>query len=257
MTTLKISKDIRGMLVAGLVIAVLATLFTSLRTTAFSGQSETVIEHADTVNITNEAGELELSQPLGGEATTSVSQISSFNTVDAHGCVRLADPELSFGNYTQDAVWKCIEVINFASATNTPVAWQNRKGEQIWVTDNTDIQLLGVPSSTARMIIGTSTTAFINNTETEHIATGVITGTNSILITGDFDSSNSATTTSVFFKEDYQGSDTRDGSGERHFVPVVPGDYVTVFATSTNPGAIFTSDSYFDGQLHLEYLLID
>lgn len=123
-------------------------------------------------------------------------------------------------------------------------------GKNVYVYD-AYVVLGGVPTTTSAtanpsFLIGTSSVPYIVkdgacgataacSAATAHEA--------SILNTGSI-AAGSATST-VFFKADYQGTDTRDGSGTRYVVPVSSTDYLTLFASSS-PATNFTDTVFLD-----------
>ena len=140
-----------------------------------------------------------------------------------------------------------------ASVATTSDCWLNNEGESgdyIYVYDafiNPD----NTGTTTVDVKIGTSSVAYISlerganeaggscsagnaastdcDAPTAAVASIMGNYTNIIQITGG----TTATTTS-FFKMDYQGEDTRDGSGTRYNVPVLYGEYVCLSASSTD-----------------------
>lgn len=228
-----------------------------------SQKANTVIENVENLTIENSGDQLSgVDGMLSGQATTSLATITELNDLSLNGCIRLADPENTSGNWTQKAMWECVEVIDFTDATSTLFSFENRKGRRMWINDWTNVTLTGVPSSTARIVIGTSTTQYVNpydgsNTDLVQALAGNANGYNSIIYTGNISSANAATNTSMYFKADYQGKDGRDGTGSFYLVPVEPGQFIVGAATSTIMSAVTSTDSYFNGQVKLRYFLID
>ena len=201
---------------------------------------------------------------LGGEATTSQDLITTINDLIVQGCIALQDDdENEFNNLTSNIICDCTEFIDFTDATETPVFWRNRKGTIAWFHDETQLKLTDMATTSVKLAIGTTSGDFIDQsvisgffpTDTA-VGSATAEGFYSILYTGNV-AAGTNTSTARFIKEDFQGADTRDGSGERHLVPVLPDERVVVIATAT-PGTLGVtgSDNLLDGTVILRYFLI-
>lgn len=196
-----------------------------------SKKANTVIENAGGVTINNQGDNLSDTM-IGGEATTTPQTITEFNDLAIKGCVIRMDSEVNSGNWYSQTYWDCVEVIPLPASTSTAV-WQNRKGKPIWVDGLTTLTIGTMATTSARFTVGTSTSQFLNPYDSTIQDTAKVNGANSILRTGTV-AFTAPSTTLVFTKQDYEGADTRDGSGSYFLVPVLEGQYVTLFASTTN-----------------------
>lgn len=98
--------------------------------------------------------------------------------------------------------------------------------ETIYVTDDSYVRVVLATTTSVSYQMGTTTDG-----EIEPKLSCAVTGTCSATTAGNASILNTASTTpaanGIYFKEDFQGTDTRDASGERHFVPVLDDEYLT------------------------------
>ena len=108
----------------------------------------------------------------------------------------------------------------------------------------------GRPTTTPSIYMGTSSVSWITKTtscggdsgSTDVTCAAVTAGMASVLMTGAMPARNATGTT--FFKQDFQGTDTRDGSGTRFVVPIREDSYLSMFASSTDVHEL--SDGFWD-----------
>ena len=109
----------------------------------------------------------------------------------------------------------------------------NPESETIYVYDAT-ARIQTATGTVQEITIGTSSVAYVapqDSCGADGTCAATTAGDASILQTGDITASTAANTT--YFKADYEGTDTRDGSGTRYIVPVLSGEYLTCAASST------------------------
>lgn len=123
-------------------------------------------------------------------------------------------------------------VVITASATSS-AAVVNPESETIYVFDAW-ARIQTATGTVQELTLGTSTVAYVapqGSCGADDTCANATAKDASILQTGDITASTAANTT--YFKADYQGTDTRDGSGSRYLVPVNSGEYFTCSASTT------------------------
>lgn len=109
----------------------------------------------------------------------------------------------------------------------------NDTGETLYVYD-AYVRVQTATTSDIGYLIGTSSAAFIardGTCGTTGVCGATTAGEASILNTTN--QSGGTTVGDTFFKADYQGTDTRDGSGTRFVVPIIDQEYISCFASTT------------------------
>jgi hypothetical protein len=135
--------------------------------------------------------------------------------------------ELRFGNEDKltDGFSQGYKVLTL-NATSS-VAELNNTGETLWVYDAYMRIQTATTSNGIEYVLGTSTVASVPrdaNFTTKPGLASIASSTKNMTTTvvGD-----------TYFKDDFQGVDTRDGTGIRYVVPVLDQEYFTCYASST------------------------
>ena len=209
----------------------------------------------NTINISENGQDFEDEFTFSAFVTRDTGLDAGFNSISISDTLR-------FGPNTDEGRNYHFKHIDFAVASTTLVSEQNLFGETQYVCDGgVDIFMSGVATGTIEFLVGTSSTVFVDNDNvcgTTDACGNATAGEASILLSGDVISGITATST-LFNKEDFQGTDTRDGSGERHCVPILSLEYLTVYASSSSDVFfnIVNSTNLLDGYVQLTTFTLD
>lgn len=124
------------------------------------------------------------------------------------------------------------KVLNVDLNATSSAGTLNPEGVTIWVYD-ASVRIQTATTSAISYLMGTTTAGIVGANDTcgvNDTCVGANSGMASILNTG---TAAATTVGNTFFKLDYQGTDTRDGSGVRYVVPVTSTNYLTCFASTT------------------------
>lgn len=183
---------------------------------------------------------------IGAVATTTVGWSAQPNiALDAsyQGEVIRYD----MGDRTANGVMFGYQAGDCTDATTTLFALQNTTGRTIYVNDAGFFVTGGINAATS-WGIGTTSVAYVNRDTT--FRTGAVTTDTEGKLSIFYNlttAANIATGTSLWV-EDNLPTDTRDNSGAYYNVAVLPGEYITGYATSTDVveyGSVTSSVSFF------------
>lgn len=128
------------------------------------------------------------------------------------------------------------DVLNVDLNATTSAGTVNPESETIWIYDATVRIQTATTTTDIEYNLGTTTDGIIaadGSCGTTGACGTAIAGEASILRTGAI----TPTTTdgyNMYFKDDFQGTDTRDASGTRYVVPVNSSEYLTCYASSSS-----------------------
>jgi len=235
MTSLKQKILARNVVIGLLGLALIVTGVTV--TLAYNGGSPKVVVEGDFIEAESSQEDL-----LGG--ITLEDEVFVYNAFFESG-IGLGKTDAN--NKLIDGYKEKIAVIDLLSTSSASLL--NPEGETIYVYDTT-VRVQDATSVATAYRIGTSSAAVIAADGTcgaDGSCAATTAADASILNTGT-----AAVTTALdtFFKMDYQGTDTRDGSGIRYVVPVNSGEYLMVTASSS----AYTSQAV---QAQIKYYIIE
>ena len=187
------------------------------------------------------------------DIATSTTKAIEVNNLSIYDRLRFGDnPTIN-----QNAVTYKYLFSNFADATTTPFAVQNKEGKNIFLVD-WGIELTGMATNTMQMFLGTTSNGMVpaDNATQRAISNPDNTLTSlsdNILITdgGIYD----ATSTVIFFTPTYNPAVTHGYGAYMGATPVKPGQYINLYASSTSDvnSDIAGSANLFDGKIWLLY----